>query len=133
MQDSDGYGDSNSASITDCIEPLFGYVSNADDCNDADAAINPDTVWYADADGDGYGDDFTSITACVQPNGYVTVGYDCDDYDAAINPGAVDVVGDGIDSDCDGDDAQPTPPTLLSGYADADTFSSESFSELFDS
>ena len=123
--DSDGYGDSNSASITDCIEPLFGYVSNADDCNDADAAINPDTVWYADADGDGYGDDFTSITACVQPNGYVTVGYDCDDYDAAINPGAVDVVGDGIDSDCDGDDAQPTPPTLLSGYADADTFSSD--------
>ena len=54
----------------------------------------------------------------------MTVGYDCDDSDAAINPGAVDVVGDGIDSDCDGDDAQPTSPTLLSGYADANTFPS---------
>ena len=122
--DSDGYGDSNSASVTACVQPV-DYVSNADDCNDADAAINPDTVWYADADSDGYGDSNSpSITACVQPNGYVTVGNDCDDSDAAINPGAVDVVGDGIDSDCDGDDAQPTTPTLLSGYADADTFSS---------
>ena len=120
--DYDGYGDSNSAT-TACFQPM-GYVSNADDCNDSDAAINPDTVWYVDADSDGYGDDFTSITACVQPNGYVTVGNDCDDSDAAINPGAVDVVGDGIDSDCDGADAQPTSPTLLSGYADADTFSS---------
>ena len=118
--DNDGYGDS-SISTTTCSGPS-GYVTNADDCNDADAAINPDTVWYLDADSDGYGDDFTSITACVQPNGYVTVGYDCDDSDAAINPGAVDVVGDGIDSDCDGDDAQPTPPTLLSGYANANTF-----------
>ncbi len=120
--DNDGYGDS-SISTTTCSGPS-GYVTNADDCNDADAAINPDTVWYLDADSDGYGDDFTSITACVQPNGNVTVGYDCDDSDAAINPGAVDVVGDGIDSDCDGDDAQPTSPTLLSGYADANTFPS---------
>ena len=120
--DYDGYGDSNSAT-TACFQPM-GYVSNADDCNDSDAAINPDTVWYVDADSDGYGYEFTSFTACVQPNGYVTVGNDCDDSDAAINPGAVDVVGDGIDSDCDGADAQPTPPTLLSGYADADTFSS---------
>ena len=129
--DNDGYGDS-SISTTTCSGPS-GYVTNADDCNDADAAINPDTVWYLDADSDGYGDDFTSITACVQPNGYVTVGFDCDDSDAAINPGAVDVVGDGIDSDCDGDDAQPTPPTLLSGYADAHTFTdghSENYSTV---
>ncbi len=63
----------------------------------------------------------------------MTVGFDCDDSDAAINPGAVDVVGDGIDSDCDGDDAQPTPPTLLSGYADANTFTdghSENYSTV---
>ena len=122
--DNDGYGNSDS-STTSCANILPFYVSNADDCDDTDAAINPDTVWYVDADGDGYGYDFTSITACVQPNGYyVTVGYDCDDSDAAINPGAVDVVGDGIDSDCDGDDAQPTSPTLLSGYANANTFPS---------
>ena len=121
--DNDGYGNSDST-ITRCqnIQPI-SFVSNADDCNDADAAINPDTVWYLDADSDGYGDSNSpSITTCTQPNGYVTVGNDCDDSDAAINPGAVDVVGDGIDSDCDGDDAQPTPPTLLSGYANLNTF-----------
>jgi len=130
--DSDGYGDSNSTSITDCIAPT-GYVSNADDCNDADAAINPDTVWYADADGDGYGDDFTSTTACVQPVGHVTIGNDCDDGDASTNPEAVEV-NDGFDNNCNGDiDETPGPPTLLSGYADANTFTdghSENYSTV---
>ena len=110
--DNDGYGNSDS-STTSCGNILPMYVSNADDCNDADAAINPDTVWYADADSDGYGDSNSpSITACVQPNGYVTVGNDCNDSDASTNPGAVEV-NDGFDNDCDGDvDETPGPPTF---------------------
>ena len=102
--DSDGYGN-NSVLTVACAQPV-GYVSNADDCDDSDAAINPDTVWYVDADSDGYGDSNSpSITTCTQPNGYVTVGNDCDDGNASINPGAVDIVADGIDNNCDGMDA----------------------------
>lgn len=119
--DNDGYGNSDS-STTSCGNILPMYVSNADDCNDADAAINPDTVWYADADSDGYGDNSTSITACEQPVGYVIIGNDCDDSDASTNPGAEEV-NDGYDNDCDGDvDETATSPTLLSGYANANTF-----------
>ena len=102
--DSDGYGD-NSVFTVACAQPV-GYVSNEDDCDDTDAAINPDTVWYVDADSDGYGDsNSASITTCTQPNGYVTVGNDCDDGNASVNPGAVDIVEDGIDNNCDGMDA----------------------------
>ena len=97
--DSDGYGD-NSVFTVACTQPV-GYVSNGDDCDDSDAAINPNTVWYVDGDNDGYGDNFSSTTACVQPDGYVIAGDDCDDSDAATNPGAEDVAGDGIDRDCD--------------------------------
>ena len=122
--DSDGYGD-NSVLTVACAQPV-GYVSNGDDCDDSDAAINPDTVWYVDADSDGYGDSNSpSITTCTQPNGYVTVGNDCDDGNASINPGAVDIVADGIDNNCDGMDAQAPPSSsLLSGYANANTFTS---------
>jgi arylsulfatase A-like enzyme len=37
-------------------------------------------------------------------------GGDCDDRDAARHPGAADLVGDGIDQDCDGVDAVPPSP-----------------------
>jgi parallel beta-helix repeat protein len=40
---------------------------------------------------------------------------DCDDTDSGINPGATDIGGDGIDQDCDGEDAAPTD-------ADNDTY-----------
>jgi hypothetical protein len=49
--DGDGYG-SRDVIKTQYEQPA-GYVSNADDCDDSQARINPATVWYRDDDGDG--------------------------------------------------------------------------------
>jgi len=76
------------------------------DCDKAiDEGITDSSIWYRDADGDGYGgwnlSDETS--QCRAPIGYVAVSGDCDDFNAAIDPGTVDVC-DGIDNNCDGAD-----------------------------
>ncbi|HMU69832.1 MAG TPA: MopE-related protein, partial [Chitinophagales bacterium] len=98
-----------------------GYTSDVD-CNDADAAINPGATeicngmddncngdidegagatWYADADGDTYGDAASTTVACDMPEGYVADATDCNDADAAVNPGATEVC-NGVDDNCDG-------------------------------
>ena len=58
-------------------------------------------TFYADVDGDGFGDAASSIQACSAPAGYVADNSDCDDSNAAINPNAVEVC-DGVDNNCDG-------------------------------
>lgn len=60
------------------------------------------TIWYADADGDGYGDPVATAVACDVPAGYTADNTDCNDADAAVNPAAVEVCGNGIDDNCDG-------------------------------
>ena len=49
-----------------------------------------------DLDGDGYG--APADPSCLYPE------LDCDDSDPSVNPGAVEVVDDGIDQDCNGAD-----------------------------
>jgi len=73
-------------------------------------------TFYADADGDGYGDAATSVVACEAPAGFVEDGTDCDDTDAAVHPGAEEVPGDGIDNDCNPD----TPDELTCVCAETD-------------
>ncbi|MBI5748485.1 MAG: hypothetical protein HZA00_05110 [Nitrospinae bacterium] len=85
------------------------------DCNDNDPAINPATLWYKDADNDGYSDGTTS-SGCERPNGYklaselkATSG-DCNDNDASKNPADID--GDGYSTctgDCNDDDSAIHP------------------------
>ena len=58
------------------------------------------SVWYQDADGDGYGA-AQSVTSCVSPAGYVANNTDCDDTDAIINPAAIEMC-NGRDDNCDG-------------------------------
>lgn len=103
--DSDGYGDSGSTTMA-CSQPS-GYVANSTDCNDSSALVYPGaaetcdgidnncsgdetdavdaTTWYADTDGDTYGDANNSTTACSQPAGYVANSTDCDDTNATAN------------------------------------------------
>jgi hypothetical protein len=59
-------------------------------------------VWFADDDGDGYGDPDDTEEACSAPSGYVDDDDDCDDDATAVNPDADEVCNE-IDDDCDGD------------------------------
>jgi hypothetical protein len=97
--DGDGFGD---AGISSCT-PLIGYVNNSGDCDDSDAAFNPNTNWYADLDGDGYGS-FIYVTQCSDPlvAGIVILGGDCNDANASVYPGGSEICANGIDDDCDG-------------------------------
>jgi len=127
--DADGFGDPDDLLHTCCDCPQEG-VEDASDCDDADAAVNPDatehcngvdddcdgdadeddaadaSTWYADTDGDGYGDADSSTQACDQPSGHVADDSDCEDGDASAYPGSTDWEhpDDGVDQDCDGND-----------------------------
>ncbi|MBT3219347.1 MAG: hypothetical protein HN348_09675, partial [Proteobacteria bacterium] len=70
------------------------------DCN-----IDEASSWYLDNDADSYGDPYQELVACEQPDGYAAEGGDCNDDDPNIYPTAIEVVGDGIDQDCDGGDS----------------------------
>ncbi|WP_397363104.1 putative metal-binding motif-containing protein [Olleya sp. R77988] len=71
-------------------------------CGNDDDVSCTEQAWYQDADADGFGNPAVTQNACTQPAGYVLVSGDCDDADAATYPGAIDVCGDGIDNNCDG-------------------------------
>ena len=119
--DSDSYGDPSSAT-SECDQPS-GYVDNDEDCDDSTDEVSPDdtescnsvdddcdgstdegvtTTYYADTDGDGYGDADSTSEACSVPSGYTTDSSDCDDGDSAVSPAETEVCSNGIDDDCDG-------------------------------
>jgi hypothetical protein len=58
--------------------------------------------WFADTDGDGFGDPNASENDCVQPSGYLLDSSDCDDGDATISPDALESCDTDVDDDCDG-------------------------------
>ncbi len=140
--DGDGYGDASASTIA-CDQPT-GYVADDADCDDLDDDIFPGAeehcdgvdedcdgdvdeeavdgdTFYADADGDGYGDAATTTTDCSAPTGYVADDTDCDDTNASVSPAATETC-DGIDNDCDGlvDDDDPSVTGTSTWYLDYD-------------
>jgi hypothetical protein len=72
--------------------------------NDCDGTVDegyPLDTYYADSDGDGYGDLSAPLQACAAPAGYVLNSLDCDDGNAGIHPSATERC-NGVDDDCDG-------------------------------
>jgi hypothetical protein len=51
-------------------------------------------AWWADADGDGYGDPASAWVTCDQPEGWVDNADDCDDADAAVTTACADTGAD---------------------------------------
>ncbi len=104
--DEDGFGERVDCDDEDpAIHPDAEELCDGID-NDCDGEVDGDpvdgTLWYQDADGDGYGQPSSMLNACSQPSGYAQLGDDCDDDDAAVNPGAEDLCDD-KDNDCDGE------------------------------
>ncbi len=112
--DNDGFGDLINDSLS-CSAPV-GYVANSQDCNDADAAVNPNTVWYMDMDGDLLGDLMTTFTGCTPPTGYVLTSGDCDDTNASVTSPTTyysDVDQDGFGDDATAADFCLLPPGMV--------------------
>ncbi len=139
--DQDGFGDPN-VTTPACDQPP-GYVADATDCDDGDAAQYPGAdeycngedddcdgevdeddavdvaVWYEDADQDGFGNAAVSDIDCDQPPGFVANDTDCDDADADQFPGA-DELCNGEDDDCDGEVDEDEALDVQAWYADTD-------------
>ncbi len=77
-----------------------------EDCDDDDPDVAAAGEWYVDADGDGWGDETSTILSCGQPEGAVALRGDCDDSDDSVYPGATEDPYDDVDQDCDGEDLQ---------------------------
>jgi hypothetical protein len=144
--DSDGYG-ASAFTLDACVQPS-GYVSDATDCDDTSASVHPGAAeicndldddcdalvdqadpdgpsassWYADSDGDGYGDAASTVSDCDAPSGHVADATDCDDSSASVNPGAAEVC-NSIDDDCDTlvDSDDPDGPATSTWYLDDDS------------
>ena len=117
----------------DCAPGDSGRHPAADEtCNDTDddcdGTIDEDSAVDAldhslDADGDGFGDGTTLVTACAAPTGYVSLGsgpvVDCDDTDPAVFPGATELCND-QDDNCDGTIDEAGAADAPTWYVDAD-------------
>jgi hypothetical protein len=93
--------DSDKDGTADCFDPEVcdGVDNDGDGLVDEDDALDPST-WYEDSDGDGYGVDGSTTTACNEPEGYTEDGEDCDDARADVHPDATEDC-DAVDNDCD--------------------------------
>ena len=132
--DKGGGVDSGPVGLQDADED--GYFDD-EDCDDHSSAVHPGATelcdgidndcdgeldegvtspYYADQDGDGFGDPDDVTEACSRPSGTVPIPNDCDDSDPDSYPGAGERC-DGADNDCDDSIDEGVTETF---YVDAD-------------
>ena len=135
--DNDAFGDALDM-VESCGMPM-GYVADDTDCDDDNAAVNPDAAevcdgmnvdedcddmpddedgsvdasgfmqWYSDEDGDSFAGTDAGMS-CDGAPGLSLLNDDCNDADEDINPDAIEVE-DGVDNDCD-DDIDGADPSV---------------------
>ena len=119
--DQDGFGTIDFVEFA-CATPA-GYVDNSLDCNDMNFSVNTAAsevcndidddcngeidngltfaTYFADADGDTYGDLNNTQDFCIEPTElFVSNSEDCDDTNELVNPAATEIWENGIDDDC---------------------------------
>ena len=122
--DGDGFGD-DATGVEQCSQPA-NTVTIGGDCDDADTTIFPGATelcdgfdnncngvsdeglifntYFVDADNDNFGTG-AGESLCEDPGvGYVLMGGDCDDNNPNAYPGALEVLDNSIDENCDGVD-----------------------------
>ncbi|MEZ5358090.1 MAG: MopE-related protein [Candidatus Zixiibacteriota bacterium] len=80
-----------------------GSAPGIGDCDDTNPEVNPATIWYFDADDDGWGIENDTLMRCEQPVHYVLLYPD--NCPLVFNPDQADTTdGDGVGIACDDDD-----------------------------
>ena len=119
--DQDGFGDPNACPTIRATQQPTGYAANSNDCDDNNAAVNPNATeicngmddncdgsddeglqmftYYQNIDNDGYGNSAMTLQACSVPTGYTVTSGDCNDSNADVNPAAIETC-NGIDDNC---------------------------------
>ena len=139
--DGDGYVDP-STPLMACQQPE-GYLACFDetcaDCDDTDPSLH-DTcggapclqeAWYADEDGDGFGNPLSRIDACEQPAGAAADSTDCDDANAGLHDTCeplscrtqiwfMDADGDGVGDPASGVESCEKPEGYVADGTDCD-------------
>jgi len=101
---------------------VLRVIDNGESCGAKEESLDWNTLaqaarrWFADRDGDQFGDWYDHVDSPVQPAGYVADNTDCNDDRADVNPGSGVSIGKGQDFDCDG----VANERAITWYRDAD-------------